>query len=156
MFFLTLPLFLYPSYVRIHLFPTNIYFLLSVYNMDYWDTGFEKRNCGPWTATHIHGKSHQLVKSRWSQIGQNCLPSEKNRPAVCHGIGMTPIETCSWTLTLGDERCMLRGMLEDCILTPWKIDDIHLEDYSGGMLMQSKGWYTRWVVKFDNEYYHRL
>ena len=47
--------------------------------------------------THVQGKSHPSVESRWAQRRQSCLPSEKVRPNGCHGNGMLPTKHCDTT-----------------------------------------------------------
>lgn len=65
----------------------------------------------------------QLCRDQVAQIDQRFLPSESPRPRGCHGNGMTCMETCSPTATLGDERCMWGVMKEDLNLTTWRLDN---------------------------------
>ena len=54
--------------------------------------------------THVQGKSHPSVESRWAQRRRSCLPSEKFRPSGCHGNGMLPTKHCDTTEHLREER----------------------------------------------------
>ena len=48
--------------------------------------------------THVQGKSHPCVESRWAQRRWSCLASEKIRPSGCHGMLppslVTPLTLC--------------------------------------------------------------
>jgi len=47
--------------------------------------------------THVQGKSHPSVESRWAQRRWSCLPSEKFRPSGCPGNGKLPTKPCDTT-----------------------------------------------------------
>ena len=68
--------------------------------------------------THVQGKSHPSVESRWAQRRWSCLPSEKFRPNGCHGNGMLPTKPCDTTDPLWEERRGMGPKWEALTVTP--------------------------------------
>ena len=67
--------------------------------------------------THVQGKSHPSVESRWAQRRWSCLPSEKFRPNGCHGNGMLPTKHCDTTEHLREERRVMGTKSEALTVT---------------------------------------
>ena len=116
----------YPRYVGSGSF--SLPYLISKWVIILWIPGIQQlKKCWPWTATHVQGKSHHYVESRWAQNGWSWFPPERSRPSGCHGNAMTPIEPCDTTASLWEERCLLGPTWETLTLTPWGLDNWHTE-----------------------------
>jgi len=90
--------------------------------------------------THVQGKIHPFVESRWAQRRWSCLPSEKFRPNSCHGNGMLPTKLCDTTDPLWEKRRVMSPKWEALTVTPqlltlgqpelmiWRYVDTKLKD----------------------------
>ena len=76
------------------LFQSHIFFPNEIV-----DCVFLGSSCGTTvlSLTHVQGKSHPSVESRWAQRRWSCIPSEKVRPNGCHGNGMLRTKYCDTT-----------------------------------------------------------
>ena len=97
---------------------THIFsFQLIDYTVDSWDAGFKK--LWPWTATHVQGKSHNYVGSRWAQNVQSSLPSEYSRPISWHEM--------AWHELSLSAQLLFCGICGACWAECWKLWPSHIE-----------------------------
>lgn len=127
-------------------FFTHIFFpKLNVYTADSYYAVYGKK-CRQRTATHVQGKSHNYVETKWAHSGWSCLPSEVSRPPGFHGNGMMHIKPCSNCHSVRGEvhagQHVGRSKPHTSIVGGWAPWAVILEV----CLYWCKGWSIRWEV----------